>query len=371
MRSAGVDWIVDRIPDGVTLCGARGTRDRAMAEWVVAALLADLKGVRPFAEAQAAHRWKRLDIGDLSTLKVADPRPRRVGRGDRRGCSRRSATEVRGVARRARDDDPDAYTLDQLPRAAALGRRARQPPAAHRRHARPRRRPSPRTTPRRRVVHQRGARPDDRHRRAARRAAVRPPARRPRRRRPRAAPGRPPALGRSRRPDLSPHVAGDTRVLRPRRLGPRRRPARALRRAASRCTTSSARATRMPTGGDELVAALERAGVEVVFGLPGVHNLPAWEALRTSLDPPRRRPPRAGRRLRGRRLRARHRQGRRRARHDRPGRRQHARRDRRGVGVALARRRHRHRHPDEPQAPRHRRRRAARGRRPARAVRHR
>jgi acetolactate synthase-1/2/3 large subunit len=38
----------------------------------------------------------------------------------------------------------------------------------------------------------------------------------------------------------------------------------------------------MPTGGDELVAALERAGVEVVFGLPGVHNLPAWAALRTS-----------------------------------------------------------------------------------------
>ncbi|HWI70618.1 MAG TPA: thiamine pyrophosphate-binding protein [Baekduia sp.] len=38
----------------------------------------------------------------------------------------------------------------------------------------------------------------------------------------------------------------------------------------------------MPTGGDALVAALERAGVEVVFGLPGVHNLPAWEALRRS-----------------------------------------------------------------------------------------
>ena len=38
----------------------------------------------------------------------------------------------------------------------------------------------------------------------------------------------------------------------------------------------------MPTGGDALVAALERAGVEVVFGLPGVHNLAAWEALRRS-----------------------------------------------------------------------------------------
>src|SRR3954464_11515475 len=38
----------------------------------------------------------------------------------------------------------------------------------------------------------------------------------------------------------------------------------------------------MPTGAEVLVAALEQAGVEVVFGLPGVHNLPAWEALRTS-----------------------------------------------------------------------------------------
>ena len=36
------------------------------------------------------------------------------------------------------------------------------------------------------------------------------------------------------------------------------------------------------TGADGLVAALEGAGVEVVFGLPGVHNLAAWDALRTS-----------------------------------------------------------------------------------------
>jgi acetolactate synthase-1/2/3 large subunit len=36
------------------------------------------------------------------------------------------------------------------------------------------------------------------------------------------------------------------------------------------------------TGADILVRTLEEAGVRVVFGLPGVHNLPAWEALRTS-----------------------------------------------------------------------------------------
>ena len=38
----------------------------------------------------------------------------------------------------------------------------------------------------------------------------------------------------------------------------------------------------MPTGAQLIVAQLEEAGVEVCFGLPGVHNLPLWEALRGS-----------------------------------------------------------------------------------------
>lgn len=38
----------------------------------------------------------------------------------------------------------------------------------------------------------------------------------------------------------------------------------------------------MPTGADLLVGGLEAAGVEVVFGLPGVHNLAAWDALERS-----------------------------------------------------------------------------------------
>src|ERR671937_2145944 len=36
------------------------------------------------------------------------------------------------------------------------------------------------------------------------------------------------------------------------------------------------------TGAQVLVAALRVLGVEVVFGLPGVHNLAVWEALRES-----------------------------------------------------------------------------------------
>ena len=38
----------------------------------------------------------------------------------------------------------------------------------------------------------------------------------------------------------------------------------------------------MATGADRITAELERAGVEVCFGLPGVHNLALWEALRES-----------------------------------------------------------------------------------------
>ncbi|HET6550570.1 MAG TPA: thiamine pyrophosphate-binding protein, partial [Solirubrobacter sp.] len=38
----------------------------------------------------------------------------------------------------------------------------------------------------------------------------------------------------------------------------------------------------MATGAHIIVGELERAGVEVCFGLPGVHNLALWEALRES-----------------------------------------------------------------------------------------
>src|SRR5918911_1573076 len=38
----------------------------------------------------------------------------------------------------------------------------------------------------------------------------------------------------------------------------------------------------MPTGAEVIVSELEAAGVGVCFGLPGVHNLALWEALRRS-----------------------------------------------------------------------------------------
>lgn len=109
--SAGVDWIVDRVPAGVTLCSARGARDRAMAEWVMAAILADAKRARQIAEQQGRRHWELVKFDDASNLRVLV-----LGFGS---IGRELATmlgpfdcEVVGVARRARDG---VHGSDELP----------------------------------------------------------------------------------------------------------------------------------------------------------------------------------------------------------------------------------------------------------------
>jgi phosphoglycerate dehydrogenase-like enzyme len=117
VRSAGVDWIVDDVPEGITLCSARGTRDSAMAEWIVAALLADAKRLGPFAR---AGRWHRGDIFDLAGRRILILGHGSSGRATARllepfGC------EVVGVARLARDGVHGIDELDALlPTADAL-----------------------------------------------------------------------------------------------------------------------------------------------------------------------------------------------------------------------------------------------------------
>jgi phosphoglycerate dehydrogenase-like enzyme len=70
LRSAGVDWIVDHVPSGVTLCSARGARDAAMAEWVVWAVLADAKAGPRATEQQAAGAWEHLDLRDVAGARI-------------------------------------------------------------------------------------------------------------------------------------------------------------------------------------------------------------------------------------------------------------------------------------------------------------
>jgi phosphoglycerate dehydrogenase-like enzyme len=70
LRSSGADRVLAHLPAGVTLCAARAARADSVAEWVLAALLADVKDLHRFAQAQAEHRWDYHEVGDLATLRV-------------------------------------------------------------------------------------------------------------------------------------------------------------------------------------------------------------------------------------------------------------------------------------------------------------
>jgi phosphoglycerate dehydrogenase-like enzyme len=58
MLNAGVDWIVDAIPDGVTLCNAGDANAVEVAEWVMAVTLSHLRELPRFAVAQAEGAWR-------------------------------------------------------------------------------------------------------------------------------------------------------------------------------------------------------------------------------------------------------------------------------------------------------------------------
>jgi phosphoglycerate dehydrogenase-like enzyme len=112
-RSAGVDWIVDRVPEGVTLCSARGARDAAMAEWVLWAILADIKAARTAAEQQAAREWTHLDLRDLYGARVLIVGHGSIGEAVEARLVPFGVREIVRVARLARDG---VHAVDELAR---------------------------------------------------------------------------------------------------------------------------------------------------------------------------------------------------------------------------------------------------------------
>ncbi len=113
LESVGADWVLPYLPDGVTLCNARGAYDTAVAEWVVAVTLAHLRRAPRFAAAQRAQRWDFTHTESLEGKSVLVVGYGSIGSALDRLLAAFGATTV-GVASRARDDVHGAEELPAL-----------------------------------------------------------------------------------------------------------------------------------------------------------------------------------------------------------------------------------------------------------------
>lgn len=71
--SAGYESVLPHLPEGVTLCNARGVHDASTAELAVALTLGGLRGLGEYARAQPEGRWlsgTRTSLADRSVLLV-------------------------------------------------------------------------------------------------------------------------------------------------------------------------------------------------------------------------------------------------------------------------------------------------------------
>jgi len=111
--SAGVDWLVGRVPEYVIVCNARRVYDAPLAEWVVGAILAMQRGLLQARDAQARGEWVAMEPPELSGRRVVILGLGSIGTAiaDR---LRPFGVELIGVGRTARDGVRGLAELDEL-----------------------------------------------------------------------------------------------------------------------------------------------------------------------------------------------------------------------------------------------------------------
>jgi phosphoglycerate dehydrogenase-like enzyme len=109
--SAGVDWLLADVPAQVTLCDARGARDAAVAEWVLAAMLALSKHLPQLRDRQREHRWQAIEPDDLAGRTVMILGFGSIGA----AVEARLAPFAVPLIRVARRERPGVYPVEQLP----------------------------------------------------------------------------------------------------------------------------------------------------------------------------------------------------------------------------------------------------------------
>jgi len=120
--SAGVDWLLPKVPPGVVVCRAVGVHDSPVSEWVVAVILATRRRLLEFWDLQHRGEWNRdiAEAGDgwhhpIDDLEGATVLVVGLGSIGRAVAARLApfGAHVIGVARHPRDD---ARSADELPR---------------------------------------------------------------------------------------------------------------------------------------------------------------------------------------------------------------------------------------------------------------
>lgn len=117
--SAGVDWLVGRVPSHVMVCNARGVFDGPLAEWVVGGILAMQRGLLHARDAQARREWDKIEPPELSGRRVVILGLGSIGTAiaDR---LRPFGAEIIGVGRTARDGVRGLADLDEVLRDAEI-----------------------------------------------------------------------------------------------------------------------------------------------------------------------------------------------------------------------------------------------------------
>ena len=117
--SAGVDWLIGRVPEQITVCNARGVYDAPLAEWVVGAILAMQRGLVQARDAQARGEWEAIEPPELLGRRVVILGLGSIGTAiaDR---LRPFGVEVIGVGRTARDGVRGLADLDEVLRDAEI-----------------------------------------------------------------------------------------------------------------------------------------------------------------------------------------------------------------------------------------------------------
>jgi phosphoglycerate dehydrogenase-like enzyme len=111
LMSAGAENIIPFVPPGVTLCNAQGAHDPAVAEWITAVILAQVRQLPRFMAAQQAGTWAPVRSESLAGQTVLI-----VGYGSIGEATERTLAPF-GVKfeRVARGPRPGVMTMDDLP----------------------------------------------------------------------------------------------------------------------------------------------------------------------------------------------------------------------------------------------------------------